>query len=136
MKSQPYASRFRNKEEVTHYDSVEYSPDSYASYIWELQKPTVKEIITNYKSPAPISLLDFACGTGRVLSYVENFVDSCDGLDISPEMAEQAKLKCSKAQIMVGNILTEQDLVSGDYDLVTMFRFLLNTEEEMRLRIL
>jgi SAM-dependent methyltransferase len=136
LKSQPYATRFRQKEEVVHYDSVEYAPDSYASYIWSLQKPTLKQILTSHRSGAPTRLLDFACGTGRVLSYVENFVDQSDGLDISPEMAELAKAKCRKANVTVGDILKEPELVAGDYDFVTMFRFLLNTEEEMRLNVL
>jgi SAM-dependent methyltransferase len=136
LKNQPYATRFREKKEVINYDFVEYSPESYASYIWSLQKPTLKKIITKHRSTAPARLLDFACGTGRVLSYVENLVDQSAGIDISPEMAELAQAKCTKANIMVGDILLEPSLVSGDYDFVTMFRFLLNTEEEMRFQVL
>lgn len=136
LKDQLYASRFRDREEVLHYESVEYAANSYASHIWNLQKPTLTEIIKRHEPASNSRLLDFACGTGRVLSFVENLVDHSDGIDISPEMAEVARTKCSKANIVVGDILSEPDLVSGDYDFVTMFRFLLNTEHEMRYKIL
>ena len=136
MKEDVYAARFQNREDVLHYESVEYAPDSYASYIWSLQQPKVAELFKKYVPATDARLLDFACGTGRVLSFVENLVAHSDGLDISPEMAEVAKQKCTKANITVGNILTEPDIVPGDYDVVTMFRFLLNTEQEMRYQVL
>jgi SAM-dependent methyltransferase len=136
LREQLYATRFRDKQEVIHYDSVEYSADSYASYIWKLQKPKLVEVITSHRAAAPCRLLDFACGTGRILSFVEGLVDQIDGVDISPEMAEVAQTKCAKAKIRVGDILTEPNLITGDYDFVTAFRYFLNAEEEMRFRVL
>ncbi len=84
----------------------------------------------------PAKLLDFACGTGRILSVVEDKVASSDGVDISEEMAMLAKGKCSRSNISVGNIVTNPDLANADYGIVTSFRFLLNTDPLTREQVL
>lgn len=132
----PYAAHFRDKDTVQHYESIVYSPDSYPSYIWELQKHTLKDIIQRHRPDGSRRVLDFACGTGRILSFVEEFVDHSDGIDISPEMVEIAREKCKKSSVIVGDILGQSGLAAVDYDFVTMFRFLLNAEDETRRRIL
>ena len=84
----------------------------------------------------PLPLLDFACGTGRVLAKLEPEVAVADGIDISPEMVAVARTKCTKARLQVGDILTQPELLQKNYDVITAFRFLLNVEPEIRRRAL
>src|SRR5208282_1965293 len=127
-----YADRFQAKDDVASYDLQEYGAGSYASGIWDLQRPFLAEILLQYQAEVghSLTLLDFACGTGRVLSTLEQLVVSADGIDISPEMIAVARTKCVEARLQVGDILTQPGLLQKNYDVITAFRFLLNVEPE------
>jgi SAM-dependent methyltransferase len=133
-----YARRFQAKDEVEYYDLKEYGAGSYSSCMWELQRPVLAEILKRHQAEVrhPLTLLDFACGTGRVTSYLESFVETVDGVDISTEMVAVARMKCAKARLQVGDILAQADLLQKNYDVITVFRFLLNVEPEIRRRVL
>ena len=137
MSNQPYSGRFQNRNDVDNYEVSEYAPDSYSSYIWQLQKPILSDIIRRYKSQTePTRLLDFACGTGRILASVADKVEIIEGVDIAESMAQVAQEKSPNAHISVGNILTDPALAAGDFHIVTAFRFFLNTEPDMRVQVL
>jgi hypothetical protein len=108
-----YAKRFQDKDDVESYDLKEYGAGSYSTRIWELQRPLLVEILERHQSEArrPLSLLDFACGTGRVLACLESLVNQADGIDISPEMAAVARTKCARSRLQVGDILTQPELL-------------------------
>ncbi len=133
-----YSARFQQKDAVESYDAKEYAVGSYSSAIWQLQRPVVEKMLSDFRQsrPSPVRLLDFACGTGRVLSCVEPFADTVDGIDISENMVAVARTKCPRARLQVGDILTNPELLQKDYDVITCFRLLLNLEPEMRGRIL
>jgi len=59
-----------------------------------------------------------------------------EGIDISENMVAVARGKCRTAQLKVGDILSQPELLQKNYDLITSFRFLLNVEPEMRGRVL
>ena len=63
-----YANSFQAKEDVASYDLKEYWAGSYSSRIWELQRPLLAEILLQHQAEVrhSLTLLDFACGTGRV----------------------------------------------------------------------
>lgn len=133
----PYNGRFRSDGEVSSYEDGEYAPGSYASFIWALQRPFLEKYLLHQKSTVPsVRLLDFACGTGRVLSFVEDLVDESVGLDISPEMVRIAAGKCRRSTFYIGNIIDDPQIVVGKYEVITLFRFLLNAEPDLRLAIL
>ena len=133
-----YTERFQQKDEVSSYDADEYGVGSYASHMWCLQRPVLERLVNEFRAlqSKPVRLLDFACGTGRVLSVLESLVDAADGVDISENMVAVARGKCSKARLLVGNILTERELLQPNYDLISCFRFVLNAEPELRGRVL
>ncbi len=120
------------------YESKEYAATSYASHAWQWQCPVVEQIIQDFLRgrKKPSRLLDFACGTGRVLACVEPLVDAAEGVDISENMIALARAKCHKAQFKVGDILSQPGLLQKPYDIITAFRFLLNVEPSLRGRIL
>jgi SAM-dependent methyltransferase len=122
-----YSKRFQEKTDVEHYESVVYDPNSPSAYIWELQKPFFRSILEKQRQQlGSVKLLDFACGTGRVLSFFENFVDISQGVDISPAMVEVAKTKCKKSTFHVGDICADPNLANEKYDVISCFRFILN----------
>ena len=133
-----YSNRFQQNTAVKDYESREYAADSYSTRMWQLQRPVLAQILekVRHERPAPVRLLDFACGTGRVLSWLEQFVDAADGIDISESMVDLARTKCTKSKLFVGDILTQPELLQKSYDVISCFRFLLNVEPELRKRVL
>ncbi len=133
-----YANRFQQKDDVAFYEAGEYGAESYASYIWRLQRPVLERLVREFcrTQTGPVRLLDFACGTGRVLAVLEPLVAAAEGVDISENMAALARAKCPRAQLRVGDVLTHPELLPNRYDLITAFRFLLNVEPELRQQIL
>jgi SAM-dependent methyltransferase len=133
-----YSERFQQKVAVESYDAREYAVGSYSARMWQLQRPVVEKLLSDVRQSQTglAKLLDFACGTGRVLSCVEPLADTTDGIDISEEMVAVARAKCRHARLQVGDILANPELLQTDYDVITCFRLLLNLEPEMRGRIL
>jgi SAM-dependent methyltransferase len=133
-----YLSRFKDQAAVVAYENKEYGVASYSSFVWQWQCPWVLQIIKDHlrQRNTPTRLLDFACGTGRVLSCVETLADDAEGIDISENMVAMGRSKCRKARFKVGDILGEPGLLSGKYDVITVFRFLLNVEPPLRQAVL
>ncbi|MEY4916651.1 MAG: hypothetical protein RL616_564 [Verrucomicrobiota bacterium] len=133
-----YSERFQDSASVSDYESKEYGAGSYSTFIWNQQRPVVEKIIADFRrsQSAPVRLLDFACGTGRVISALEPLVDTAEGIDISENMVAVARGKCRTAQLKVGDILSQPELLHSKFDIITSFRFLLNVEPELRLRVL
>jgi ubiquinone/menaquinone biosynthesis C-methylase UbiE len=137
LETKPYATQFTNRNAAEEYERIVYSPNSYSTYIWQLQIPVLLRLIrSSKKNTEPVKLLDFACGTGRILSLVESKVDQSDGIDVSSAMTEFARTKCEKSNFYVGNILDQPNILVENYDVITCFRFLLNTEPDNRIKIL
>jgi SAM-dependent methyltransferase len=133
-----YADRFQHEDAVSFYEAGEYEAGSYSSCIWRLQRPVVEQLVKDFRAaqPGPVRLLDFACGTGRVLSALEPVVDAAEGVDISENMVAVARNRCPKARLLVGDVLGRPELLQSGYDLISCFRFLLNAEPELRGRVL
>ena len=133
-----YSERFQDSTAVADYESKEYGAGSYSSRIWEMQRPVVEKIITDFRGGQknPVRLLDFACGTGRVIATLEPLVDAAEGIDISPNMVAVARAKCRRANLRVGDILTQPELLQAKFDVITAFRFLLNVEPAVRRGVL
>jgi SAM-dependent methyltransferase len=133
-----YSNRFQQKDVVASYETNEYGKDSYSTSIWQMQRPVVEQLLKNFRETRsePVRLLDFACGTGRVLSVLEPVVDSADGVDISENMVAIARTRCNKARLLVGDILSSPELLQKQYDVISCFRFILNVEPEIRVQIL
>lgn len=133
-----YAERFQPEEHAAAYDRAEYGADSYSSAVWGWQRPAVEKIAAGFcaAQKSPVRLLDFACGTGRVLAALEPLAGSADGVDISPSMVARARERGVKARLLTGDILAEPNLIAAQYDLISCFRFLLNAEPDLRRRVL
>jgi SAM-dependent methyltransferase len=103
--------------------------------MWDLEQAALRDLIGALK---PRRALDFACGTGRIASFVEKaFPDlAIDGIDISESMLEQARKKGGRTEY---RLMDTQQAISfyGEhhFDLVLAFRFFPNAEATLRRRI-
>jgi len=106
----------------------------YRSVLWEIEQAQLLEILTRFrtKQPAAIGLLDFACGTGRILELFESHVDSAVGIDVSQSMLEVARGHLSKAELLHGDLTREPALANRRFELITAFRFFPNAEPALR----
>jgi predicted TPR repeat methyltransferase len=77
-------------------------------------------------------LLDFACGTGRITSFLEDCVTTSTGVDISGSMLAVAGQKLKRTEIIEADITAGNIFKSRQFNLITAFRFFLNAEPELR----
>ncbi len=132
-----YVEQHRADWIPVHYDEEIYHPGSYDDFIWSLQRPWLRRIVQRQRRRSQrLRLLDFACGTGRIIAMLEPFATEAVGIDTSPQMVERAKQKVQTASIRCEDILSDAATPEQTYDVITAFRFFLNTEDEMRQRIM
>ncbi len=112
--------------------------ESFSSYphramLWGIEKKCLKKIIKKYfYEYDEFTSLDFACGTGRVLELVSDYVKEPVGLDVSSTMLEVAKDNVKSAEIILADITRENVLDGVTFDLITAFRFFPNAEDVLR----
>lgn len=128
-----YRTSHKDKEISRVYDEVLYKQGSYDDALWKEEQCILeKELSLLQGSTSPISLLDFAAGTGRILSFLETRVGSAVGVDIADEMLERARSVVEKAKLVRADI-TRTDVLRGEtFDMITAFRFFLNAEDTLR----
>jgi ubiquinone/menaquinone biosynthesis C-methylase UbiE len=105
----------------------------YRKYIWSWEKKILIEIMNKYFSNTKkIKYLDFACGTGRIINFLEiNMVESI-GVDISESMLNLALENVKKSKLIKVDITKENIFQDNYFDLITAFRFFLNAQKELR----
>lgn len=109
-----------------------FSERPWRALLWELERRVLDRVVERHPRGPRIRLLDLACGTGRVLSYLEDRVERAVGVDLSPTMISVARGRSTRAEIILGDA-TADDLLPGRlFDLVTAFRFFPNAEPELR----
>ncbi|GGW61060.1 class I SAM-dependent methyltransferase [Streptomyces caelestis] len=130
-----YDVKFVNEDKVESY-TRQYAEGSYDDHVWRLERPVLLEHLRRERvRRGRLRVLDFACGAGRILRELVEVADELTGVDISVEMTKRAAESSPGVLIRTGNVLTE-NLLAGPYDAVTVFRFLLNAPEEIRVPVL
>jgi ubiquinone/menaquinone biosynthesis C-methylase UbiE len=101
------------------------------SLMWEMEKQVVLRQLPKVGDRG--SYLDFAAGTGRLLSLVASQFDRSWALDISGEMLTIAREACPSAVIVNADFRADPAPLSGlSFDLITSFRFFPNAEPDLR----
>jgi predicted TPR repeat methyltransferase len=114
------------------YDAKLFSPGSFDAAIWEREQQLLDRIVQQ-QVPHHHSYLDFACGTGRVLSHVEPSFQSSLGLDISDTMLTVARGRVRTATLVQGDATGNPAVLDGRrFDFITAFRFFLNAQPSLR----
>jgi SAM-dependent methyltransferase len=130
-----YRDSHRAASKPAEYDPKFFDPKTTLGLMWEIERKIIGEIVAEM-APAARRALDFACGTGRILSRVEELVPECVGVDISAPMLEVAKQRCPGATLVEADLTVDPASVTGTFDLVTSFRFLLNAQADLRASVL
>lgn len=133
MRYQDYRTTHVGPESwATDYDAKLFAPGSFAAEIWRLEQLLVDRIVQQHVARRE-SCLDFACGTGRVLSRVERHFQSAVGLDVSATMLAAARDRVRSATLVQGDA-TRDPHVLGErrFDFITAFRFFLNAQPTLR----
>lgn len=129
-----YRNRFNSVEWAHAYDKYQYSKGTYGDLLWGIEQEYLRKLVDEFRSGHHIvDYLDFATGTGRIVSYMEDLVDTAVGIEISEAMAERASERVKSARILCRDITEPGAPIEGQYDFITAFRFLLNAEPTLRL---
>lgn len=110
-----------------------YATLPWRKYLWSQEQRVLTSILDRYFKDRVVSLLDFACGTGRIASFLENRVETSTGVDVSGAMLDEARKKLRRTALIQAD-LTKNNILNGQtFNLITAFRFFLNAEPELRL---
>lgn len=100
--------------------------------MWELERAFLQRLAAERK---PRSILDFACGTGRISAFLEQACPGAEvcGIDISESMLELARPRAARTDY---RLMSSRDAIAfyGEkrFDLVVAFRFFANAEPALR----
>ena len=106
----------------------------YRSVIWDIEQAELLGVLARYQNAGSgrVRLLDFACGTGRILQLFESRVESSVGVDVSKSMLEVAESHLEKSELLHVDLTREPALADRQFDLITAFRFFPNAEPALR----
>lgn len=128
-----YSDFFGTDVNVENYERVTYSPQSYDTYLWGLEKAQVVEALEEFRQRnGRCRHLDFACGTGRILAAARGITDESVGLDISDKMLSVAGERVPGVELKHGDIVSNPEIAGGAYDIITAFRFFRNAEPKLQ----
>lgn len=121
-----------------HYDQTLFSPGAYDAAVWRLEQTVLLTLLEKYFGKANRSILDFACGTGRITQFLIQHGFHPVGLDISEEMLCEARRKVPDVAFVCGDVTMQSNLLDAwaPFDGATAFRFFLNAEPELRSDVL
>ena len=106
--------------------------DPYRSLFWDLEKRVLDRILVECLGDGDVHHLDFACGTGRILSHVAGRARVSVGVDVSPSMLAVAKESSERSEIYQADLTTHDILEERKFNLITAFRFFPNAQPALR----
>lgn len=110
-----------------------FSKNPYRNMVWQFEKDILDRILKLFYRNSQICHFDFACGTGRILSYLENKTKCSVGVDLSPSMLEVARKNNKQSEIIEADLTHNDVLGDRKFNLITAFRFFPNAEDELRM---
>jgi len=109
-----------------------YAEQPWQRFLWSRERDILLIILKKHLEGKKTNLLDFACGTGRITAFLEDYVTTSIGVDVSTPMLEEARRKLNRTEIIQADITKENVLAGRKFNLITAFRFFLNAEEDLR----
>ncbi|MCA9230517.1 MAG: class I SAM-dependent methyltransferase [Planctomycetales bacterium] len=126
-----YRESHKSIDKPGEYDQKFWTPGTPEYLFWQIEQQILEDAFDS-RSSVPKMSLDFACGTGRVLSWVAPKVEKCIGVDVSTAMLSVARERCPSAEIIEADITRNSAVAAGPFDFVTSFRFFLNAQRELQ----
>ena len=109
-----------------------YATDRWLGYVSEREAEVLGQLRHTLFGERPVRVLDFACGTGRILATLEQHAAAAIGVDVSESMLAEARRKLKRSQLLRANLIEEPVLAGERFDLITAFRFFVNAEPALR----
>lgn len=109
-----------------------YRTEVWRKILWNQEQLVLSSFLDTYFRNRTINLLDFACGTGRITSFLENRVETSTAVDVSKTMLDEAKKKLKRTKIIQADLTKNNVLEGRKFNLITAFRFFLNAEPGLR----
>jgi len=109
-----------------------YGSDPWARYLWSREQEVLAQALEEFLGGRSVRALDFACGTGRICSFLESRVASCSGVDVSEAMLGEARAKLQRTTLHKANLIESSPFEPQSFDLITAFRFFVNAEPALR----
>jgi ubiquinone/menaquinone biosynthesis C-methylase UbiE len=116
-----------------------YAAGYFAAQWRQLESPWLSCIFAELKDRGSQTMLDIACGQGRIALLGAKYFKRVHGIDISPAMLARARQKLSEDESLAGADVTfefgdvQTFTAEESFDVVTAFRFFLNAEDDLRL---
>ncbi len=116
-----------------------YAAGYYAAQWRQLEQPWLSHQFADLKARGARSMLDIACGQGRISLLGAGYFERVCGIDISPAMLARAKqsfaddktLATADVAFDIGDVRTFD--ADQPFHVVTAFRFFLNAEDDLRI---
>lgn len=101
--------------------------------VWAAEQRLLVRLVRRHVAdPSAARVVDFACGSGRILKALEPLVGELTGIDISEAMLERAASRVPGVKLVKADIVAQPGAVPDGLDLVTGYRFLLLAEPPLR----
>jgi len=126
-----YRESHKYASKGTEYEA-HYETQPWQRFLWSREQEIIRQIIERYFAGRDIHLLDFACGTGRITSFLEGRVQTSTGVDVSSSMLAIARQRLKRTEIIHADITVDNVLEGRKFNLITAFRFFLNAEPTLR----
>jgi len=109
-----------------------YETQPWQRFLWSREREIILRILEKYFAGRDIHLLDFACGTGRITSLLEDRVKTSTAIDVSSSMLAIAREKLKRTEIIEADITINNVLKGRRFNLITALRFFVNAEPALR----
>lgn len=109
-----------------------YATNPWRRFLWYREQLALNDLVDEFFKKQDIRLLDFGCGTGRIVGFLEDRVTEAVAVDVSQSMLEKAREKLTRTELIQADITKENVLKGRKFNLITAFRFFLNAEPELR----
>ena len=113
-----------------------FTENPYRRMMWGFEQRFLLEILRGIPASEELLHLDFACGTGRILAFLEGRVGRSVGVDVSESMLATARAENPDLDLRRIDITRTTAWTDETFDLVTAFRFFPNAESELRREVL
>ena len=131
MSASTYSDSHTKPGKGREYDEY-YGSDAWARYLWSREQDVLAQVLDEFLPGRSVHALDFACGTGRISSFLEQRVASCTGVDVSEAMLGEARKKLERTTLHRANLMESSPFERESFDLITAFRFFVNAEPGLR----
>jgi len=130
-KEYTYRDSHKYPSKGTEYEAY-YEAQPWQRFLWSREREIILRILEKYFAHQDIHLLDFACGTGHITSFLEDRVKTSTGVDVSSSMLAIAREKLKRTEIIEADITIDNVLEGRKFNLIMAFRFFVNAEPALR----